>query len=45
MKPDSIEDFVDAACDLVQTGSIAGIIWDSEAASPTRTQMAAEAGK
>jgi RecA/RadA recombinase len=45
MKPDSIEEFVDAACDFIQTGCIAGIIWDSEAASITRTQMASEAGK
>jgi len=43
--PDSIEDAIDLTCDLVKTGGIAGIVLDSDAAAPTRTQMTDQFGK
>lgn len=43
--PDSIEDAVDLSCDLIKTGSLAGIVLDSDAASPTKTQMVDQFGR
>jgi len=45
MQPDDIETFVDAVVPMIQTGTIAAIILDSEAAAPTRAQMTNEFGK
>jgi len=45
MQPDDIETFVDNAIPMIQTGSIAAVVLDSEAAAPTRVQMIDPAGK
>ena len=45
LKPENIEDASEVLDDLVRTGEVAAIIWDSDGASPTRNQMIDEAGK
>ena len=45
LKPESIEDASEVLDELVKTCELAGIIWDSDGASPTRASMTNEAGK
>jgi protein RecA len=45
MQPDDIETFVDAIIPMIETGTIAAIILDSEAAAPTKTEMVDPTGK
>jgi RecA/RadA recombinase len=43
--PNSIEEAIDLACALIETGNIAGVVLDSDAAAPTKTQMIDNFGK
>jgi RecA/RadA recombinase len=43
--PDSLEEAIDLACDMIKTRSVAGIVLDSDAAAPTKTQMVDQFGK
>lgn len=45
LKPETIEDAAEILDELVKTGEIAAIIFDSDAAAPTRTQMTDEFGR
>ena len=44
LRPECIEEAAEILDPLVRTGEVAGIIWDSDGASPTRTQMNDEFG-
>lgn len=45
MRPDSIEEASEALLPLVQTGDVAAIIFDSDAAAPTKGMWTDEVGK
>lgn len=45
LKPETIEDAAEFLDEAIRTGDVAAIIWDSDGASPVRTQMNDEFGK
>lgn len=45
MRPESIEEAADALLPLVQTGEVAAVIFDSDAAAPTKAMWVDESGK
>lgn len=45
LKPETIEDAAEFLDEAIRTGDVAAVIWDSDGASPVRTQMNDEFGK
>lgn len=45
MRPDSIEELADQLMPLIKTGEVAAIIFDSDAAAPTKAMWVDESGK
>lgn len=43
--PDSVEEACDAVCEMIKTGEVAAIVFDSDGLAPTNKQMVDESGK